>query len=98
MGRERGLQVTLHTRTLMRGQMGGVLEAMLRSLCQSDHGAATLSELLFRLAYQRHEDFALPATRPTKAAHALLQRVVERVGLALQRGRVRGTVGRDGLD
>lgn len=98
MGFECCLQVAFHTRTLTLGQVGRVLETVPRSLGQSDQGAAPLSKLLFGLAYQRHEDFALPAALATTAAHDLREVVVERVRLGLQRGRLRGTVGRDGLD
>ena len=53
---------------------------------------------MFGLAHYRHEDFALPATLATKAAHAPLEVVVERVSLRLQRGRLRGAGRRDGRD
>ena len=75
-----------------------MLETVLRGLGQRDQGAATRSKLLVGLTYQRHEDCALPAALPPKAAHDLLEVVVERVGVALQRGRLRGTGGRNGLD
>jgi hypothetical protein len=98
MGLKRGLEVTFDTLPLLRRQMGCVLEPVLRGLCERGHGAATLQELLFGLAHQRHEDFALPAALPTKAAPDLLEVVVERVSLALQRGRLRGPLGRNALD
>jgi hypothetical protein len=71
---------------------------LLRSLCQGAQRAAQLQELLFSLAHQRHEDSALPAALAPKAAQSLLEGVVERVGLSLQRGRLRGAWRRDGLD
>lgn len=95
---ERCLQVALHTLTLTRREMGRLPETVLRGLCQDGQGAATLQELLFCLAYERHEDFALPAALATKAAHDLREVVVERVRLGLQRGRLRGALRRDGLD
>jgi len=95
---ERCLQVALHTRALTRRAMGRLPETGLRGLCQDGQGAATLPELLFCLAHQRHADFALPAALSTKAAHDLREVVVEGVRLGLQRGRGRGALRRDGLD
>jgi hypothetical protein len=98
MGLSRYLQMGLHTLALTLGQMGRLLETLLCGLCQGCHGAATLQELLFGLAHQCHEDFALSAALPTKAAHDLREVVMERVGLVLQRGRLRRALGRNGLD
>ena len=95
---ERCLQVALHTRALTRRAMGRLPETGLRGLCQDGQGAATLPELLFCLAHQRHADFALPAALSTKAAYDLREVVVEGVRLGLQRGRGRGALRRDGLD
>ena len=79
-------------------QMPGVLESLLGTLSERHEGEATRQELLFRLAHQRHEDFALPAALSAKTAHELLESVVERMGLGLQRSRLRDALGRDGLD
>jgi hypothetical protein len=57
-----------------------------------------LQQLRFSLADQAHEDFALAPALPAKAAHDLLEVVVKRLGLALQRGRWRGALRRDGVD
>lgn len=98
IGLERYLQVARHTLPLTRRQRGRLLETLLRGLCQGCQGATTLQELLFGLAYEGYEDFAPPAALPTKAAHGLREVVVKYVGLGLQRGRLRGALGRDGLD
>src|SRR5215475_7700990 len=76
--------------TLTRGEMGGPLETVLCGLCEGSHGTAQLPQLLFGLAHDCYQDFALPATLAAKAAHASLEVMVERVGLRLQRGRLRG--------
>ena len=98
MGLERCLEVVFHTLALPRRQMGCVLERVLRGLGQGGNGASQLQELLFGLAHQADEDFAVAPALAATAAHELLERVVERVGLRLQCGRLRGTVGRDELD
>src|SRR5262249_62078559 len=56
--------------------------------------AAPRPERLCRVPPPCHAALALPAAGPTTAAHALLQRVGERAGWALQGGRTRGAVGR----
>ena len=75
-----------------------VLESLLGALGKRHEGEATYQALLFRLAHQCHEDFALPAALSSKTAHDLLEGVGERVGLGLQRGRLRDALERDGLD
>ena len=46
-------------------------------------GLPKLQELLFRLAYQFHEDVPLPAALATKAPHDFCQLLVEALGLTL---------------
>ena len=70
--------------------MSGPLEPVLCGLGEGGKRAAQLQQLLFGLAHDRHQDFAVPATLAAKAAHASLEVVVERVGLHLQRGCLRG--------
>ena len=98
MGRERCLEVLCDTLTPPRRQKRRLLEPVLRRLGEGGHGAASLQERLVSLAHQCHEDFALPAALLAKAVPDLLEVVVERVSLVLQRGCLRGTLGRDGLD
>ena len=92
------LQLPGQAVTLTLGEMGGPLETVLRGLCEGSHGTAQLQQLLFGLAHDHHQDFALPATLAAKAAHASLEVVVERVGLRLQRGRWRGAGRCNGRD
>lgn len=98
IGRQGGLQLTPQAFPLVRGHTGGALEALLGSLGQGDNGAAMRQELLFGLAHQADEDFALAAALAAKAAHDLRKGVVERLGLRLQQGRGRGALRRDSLD
>ena len=98
MGLDCCLQGVLHPLTRMLGQMRRVLKTLLCGLGEGYQWAAALQELLFSLAHQGHEDFTLPAALSSKAAHDLREGVVERVGLGLQRGRLRGALGCDGLD
>ena len=79
----------------MRGTRAGGGAAQ---LVLGGNKAAKLQELLFGLAHQCYEDFALTAALATKAAHNPLEGVVERLCVGLQRGRVRGALCRDGLD
>ena len=91
MGLQCCLQVVAQAFTLVLGERGRALEALLRSLCQGGNGAAQLQELLFGLAHQRHgRTSALTAALAPKAAHNLLEGLVERLCLGLQRGRLRG--------
>lgn len=57
-----------------------------------------LQQRCFRLADQAHKDFAWAPAVPAKATHDLLEVVVKRLGLARQRGRLRGALRRDGFD
>ena len=92
MGLQRGLQVAPPAFALALGQMGRAVDAVLCGLGQGGNGATTLSQRLFRVAYQRHEDFALPPALAAKATHDLLEILVERTGLRCQRGGSRGTL------
>ena len=83
MGLQGCLQVAPQAFTLVLGQRGRTLEALLCSLCQHANGASQLQKLLFGLAHQADEDFALASALVAKAAHDLFEVVVERVGLAL---------------
>ena len=98
MGLDGCLQLPGQAVTLMLGEMGGLLETMLRGLGESGNGTAHLQQLLFGLAHDRHQDFAVPATLAAKAAHAALEVVVECVGLRLHRGRLRGAGRGNGRD
>ena len=66
--------------------MGGALEALLGSLGQGGNGTATFQQLLFSLAHQGDEDFALAATLAAKAAHDLGEGVLQALGLVLELG------------
>ena len=63
--------------------MGGLLEGLLRFLCQSGNGTADLQQLRFGVAHQFHEDVALSTALAPKAAHDLLQVVLQLRGLRL---------------
>lgn len=75
--------------------MGGALETLLRRMGAGHDGLAKVEQVLFGLAHQTEEDFALATTLPTKAVHDLLQGMLELLGLRLQRGRWRGPLSRD---
>jgi hypothetical protein len=83
MGLQRYLQVALHALPLALGQMSRALEALLGRLGQCSDGASQCQKLLFGLAHQADEDFALAPALAAKAAHDLGEILVERVGLAL---------------
>ena len=72
--------------TLARGvaQRCRLRQELLRLLLKGDDGLAQLEELLFRLAYQFHEDMSVPAALATKAPHDFFHLLLESVGLALQ--------------
>lgn len=67
-------------------QMGGLVESLLCFLRELSNSAADLQELRFGVAYQFHEDFALPSALAAKVAHDLLQVVLKLLGLRLERG------------
>ena len=67
-------------------------------MCQGGNGATEFQQLLFGLAHQRDQDFALPAALAPKAVHDPLEIVVEGVGAGLQRGRLWDAGRRDGFD
>jgi len=76
-------QVAHQAFTLVLGQMGRALEALLCGLGQRGNGAAQRQKLLFGVAHQADEDFALASALAAEAAHDLFEVLVERVGLAL---------------
>jgi hypothetical protein len=98
MGLQRGLQVASQAFALALGEMGRAQEALLCGLGQRGKGAAKFQKLLFSLTHQADEDVPLAPALAAKAAHDLLEVVVQHVGVALQCGRLRGALRRDGLD
>jgi hypothetical protein len=98
IGFQRCLQLAHPALALALGQLGRALETLLCGLCQCGNGTSPLQQLLFGLAHQRHEDFALPPALPAKAAHDLLEVPVERAGLRRHCGGSRGALRRDLLD
>ena len=75
--------------------MGGALETVLRRIGVCHEGLSQVEQVLFGLAHQAEEDFALAPTLPTKTMHELLQSTLELVGLRLQRGRWGGRLVRN---
>jgi len=69
--------------TVALGELGHALQALLGGLRQRCNGAAQRQKLLFGLAHQADEDFALATALPAKAAHNLLKIVPQGVRLAL---------------
>lgn len=68
---------------------------LLRKRCD---GAADLQQLRFGVAYELHEDFALPAALAAKAAHDFAEVVLERSGLGRQGSGACGTLLREVVD
>ena len=75
-----------------------LVQALLGLLPQGGNRLAKLQELLFRLAYQFHQDLALTTTLATKAAHNFFQLLVELLGLAREDRGTAAVFLRDGFD
>jgi hypothetical protein len=70
-------------------EMSGNFKTRLSGLCQSNDRLSDIEQAGFRVTDQAQEHFALATTLAAKTAHDLREVVVERVGLALQRRRLR---------
>ena len=78
-----GAQIACQALLSGGAQMGGLVEGLLCFLRELSDGAADLQELPCGVAYQFHEDLALPPALATKAAHDLLEGVLKLLGLRL---------------
>lgn len=85
MGVHRGAQLPEPALALGLTQLGRLVEALLGLLGQRGQGLPQLQQLLFGLADQLHEHFALPPALATTAAHDLLPLRLEVKGWGLQR-------------
>ena len=83
MGLPGCLQVAHQAFTLVLGQMGRTLAAVLGGLCSRANGASQLQKRLCGVAHQADADFAPASALAATAAHDLGEVLVERVGLAL---------------
>jgi len=82
---EGGAQIACQALRSGGAHMGGLGEGLLGFLRELSDGAAALQEWPCGVAYQFHEDLALPPAVATKAAHDLLEGVLKRLGLRLER-------------
>src|SRR5712691_3181558 len=92
MGFDGCLQRGVQALTLAIRQQRHALQAFLRCPSKRQNLLPGLKQVLFRLAHQCHEHFALAAALPAEAAHNLPEVVVELVRLGLQRRALGGAV------
>lgn len=86
MGAQACGQRTAETFTRGLAQGRRLFKVLLGLLSKGFDGLAKRKELLFRLAHQLHEDVPLTSTAAAKGPHDFCQRMLEVLGLALQRG------------
>jgi hypothetical protein len=98
MGLQGGVEVCCQARARRLAPWRGALKAWLGGLGPRGHRHAMRPQRCCRLADQAHQDVALAPAWPAKAPHDLREVVVQRLGLARQRGRWRGAWRRDGFD
>ena len=94
----RGLQVTQQALALRLAQVGVLVQERFGLLGPGRNATAQVQQVLFGLAHQRDEDFALAPAPAAKATHDLVQGLVELLSGVLQaRGRARALLA-DALD
>ena len=73
----RGLQVAQQALALRLAQVGVLVQERLGLLGRDRNGTAQVQQVLFSLAHQRDEDFALAPALAAKATHDLVQGLAE---------------------
>ena len=79
-----GLQVATQALALDRTQGGRLVEEIVRFLGPGLNATAQVQQLLFRLAHQCDEDFALAPALPAKATHNLFEVLAQLLHVVLQ--------------